>query len=341
MSAKHDLSLIRRAILIFLVLPFSLTSCKSTSGTVTATQLKDAAPTLPQPTEVKPPEPTAIPPTTTPEPTQVPTEETGPVALPAEPQHVEFQAEDGKNLVGYYYPAGVNPAPAVILMHWAGGDQRDWLAIAPWLQNRPEELATFPGWEAGIGAECREQLMGPWLDPSWFPPALKDVSFAIFTFDFRDFCESEAGLENPEGWLLDAVAAFKTVSGLPGVDPDQIVAIGASIGADAAPDGCSEFIVGGGVCLGGFSLSPGSYLGIPYDEVVTQLDEEEIPVWCLAAKGDPPSAFTCLSASGEHYQTTMYEGEEHGMMLIKPELVPNPLALILEFLEEAFGIETE
>ncbi len=162
MSAKHYCSLTGKAILIFLVLLLAMTGCKSTSATVTATQPEEAVPTQPPPTEAKPPEPTT-PPTAVPEPTQAPTEETGPVALPAEPQRVEFQAEDGKKLVGYYYPAAVNPAPAVILMHWAGGDERDWLAIAPWLQNRPQELAAFAGWADKIGADAKGRYVEHFL----------------------------------------------------------------------------------------------------------------------------------------------------------------------------------
>lgn len=43
-------------------------------------------------------------------------------ALPAAPQEVTITTEDGRALAGLYYPAKVNPAPIVVLMHWAGGD---------------------------------------------------------------------------------------------------------------------------------------------------------------------------------------------------------------------------
>jgi hypothetical protein len=264
-------------------------------------------------------------------------------ALSAEPQRVEFKVEDGKKLVGHYFPAAVNPAPAVILMHWAGGDQRDWLAIAPWLQNRPDELAEFTGWETTIGADCEPQRIGPWLDPSWFPIMPSSVSFGVFIFDFRDFCESEPGLNQPREWALDAEAAFTTVSELSGVDPHQIVAIGASIGADGAPDGCLLHNEKSITCLGGFSLSPGSYLDMIYADVVKDLDDDlippEVPVWCLAAEGDAPSSSACRSVTGDHYQTFLYDGSDHGMFLLVPGLDPDPMVLIQDFLEETLGIE--
>ncbi len=85
---------------------------------------KPPAPTLPteaptgQPTQL-PPEPTATQPPATQPSTQG---EKSPSGLSADPQRVEFQAEDGKKLVGYYYPSKYANAPIVILMHWVGGD---------------------------------------------------------------------------------------------------------------------------------------------------------------------------------------------------------------------------
>jgi dienelactone hydrolase len=260
---------------------------------------------------------------------------------------VEFQAEDGKKLIGHYYPGAHDPSPTVILMHWARGDQRDWLAIAPWLQNRPDELAAFTGWADAIGADCDEQMIVPWLDPSWFPPMPVDISFGVFTFDSRDFCESEVGLGDPSEWTLDALAAFTTVSELPGVDAQQIVAIGASIGADGAPDGCMIRYMEGETCLGAFSLSPGDYLYgehfmRDYASVVAELDGAvpPRPVWCLTTKGDAPSFKTCSSVTVDtKYRSFFFDGSQHGMFLLAPEYDPNPMVLIQDFLEETFGVE--
>jgi hypothetical protein len=254
-------------------------------------------------------EPTEVPPTGIPTPEGLP-------PLPPDPQKVEFQAEDGQVLMGTYYPAATNPAPTVVLMHWAPGDQNEWPAIAAWLQDR--------GLEVTPGAE-------PWLDSSWFPPMLEGQSFAVFMFTFRG-CDGGCSSYEPEGWLLDAKAAMKTASELDGVDPTRMVAIGASIGSDGAVDACGKG------CLGALSLSPGSYLGVPYDEAVAAVDGAGNPVWCLAAEGDAESAPTCRSASGDLYGVTIYPSSRHGMQLIDPEVEPGALGLILDFLKLAFGL---
>ncbi len=263
--------------------------------------------------------------------------------LAAFPMRIQFTAEDGQELVGHYFAAASNPAPTVILMHWAGGDQRDWLAIGPWLQNRQEELAESEGWEMAVGLDCAAQRTGPWLDPTWFPPMPDDVSFNVFFFDFRGFCESQPINGSTDDLVLDAKAAFAEVSLMDTTDPNRIVAIGASIGADGAPDGCLLHNQESDTCLGAFSLSPGSYLDMPYTDVVRDLDGSgvppAVPVWCLAAEGDVDSFGTCESVSGDLYQKFIYSNDDHGMMLIKPETDPNPLVLIQDFLEETFGVE--
>ena len=305
--------------LLTLVAVLALVVSSCTCGTETPpdtpgepTKSSEATSAPSEPTDA-PDEPTAEP--TEVVPTDVPTPE-GLPPLPPDPQKVEFQAEDGQVLMGTYYPGATNPAPTVVLMHWAPGDENEWLAIAAWLQNRGLEVA--PGG-------------GPWLDSSWFPPMLEAQSFAVFMFTFRG-CDGGCASFQPEGWLLDAKAAMKTASELDGVDPTRMVAIGASIGSDGAVDACGEG------CLGALSLSPGSYLGVPYDGAVAAVDGAEKPVWCLAAEGDAESAPTCQSASGDLYEVTIYPGSGHGMWLIDPEVEPSALGLILDFLKLAFGL---
>ena len=111
-----------------------------------------------------------------------------------------------------------------------------------------------------------------------------------------------------------------------------MVAIGASIGADGAVDACGDG------CLGAMSLSPGSYLLVPYDEAVAEIDGAGKPAWCLAAEGDAESAPACQSASGDHYRMVMYDGSDHGMMLIRPDTDPLTMELVLEFLKLALGL---
>lgn len=289
---------------------------------------------LPVPEEAtKPPEvvPTE-PPTSTP--TEPPAAPSKPLSgLAADPQRVEFQAEDGKNIVGYYYPSKYADAPIVILMHWAGGDLADWCEIAPWLQNRGDENPVKPERCANAGTNLPAGMAASWLDPSWFPAMNPDVSLAVFAFDFRGYGESDGGSGNE---TLDALAAFETAAGLEGVDATRMAALGASIGADGAPDGCLLYNqkVGSG-CVGAFALSPGSYLGMVYATTVNDL--APIPVWCLTAEEDVYSLTTCNSASGEHYRVQTYPGNAHGMVLIAPGLDPLPMILIQDFMELVFG----
>jgi hypothetical protein len=202
-------------------------------------------------------------------------------------------------------------------MHWAPGSQEDWNEIAFWLQNRD-----LGGSSSNVGQQT-------WLDPSWFPSLSENNSYAILTFNFRQG-------SNREQLLLDAQAAFETGRTLEGVDPNRMVSFGASIGADGAPDGCvwHNDNIGPG-CLGALSISPGSYLTVPYSEVVDRLGEQipPKPAWCFFASGDGEAEQACRSAVGDHYHFVEWQGGGwHGMQLIDPARDPNPLSLILEWL---------
>jgi len=263
-------------------------------------------------------------PDTAPDDMQATTEEAaaeGEPPLPPEPQQVPFLAADGYEQVGTYYPGQVNPGPLVILMHWAPGDQNDWAAIAPWLQNR------------GLPVPDAADTGLPWLDSSWFPALGEANSFGVFTFTFR-FCEGGCAEFDRDGWLNDAFGAYEAALQLPGVDPERIVIIGASIGADGAADACLEG------CLGALSLSPGDYLGIAYTEAVRAADEAGKPVWCLAAEGDSESHAACTTAEGSHYRSIIHPGSEHGMGLVEPDTYdPDTMQVILEFLDLTLGLQ--
>jgi len=246
--------------------------------------------------------------------------------LAPEAQDLTFQAADGQTLSGIFYPSAQPPAPMIVLMHWAPGNQYNYLAIAPWLQNRGSTPAPDPN---GVA----------WLDPSWFPTIPEGTSYNVFTFTFRG-CESGCksfDKASRQSWLLDAEAALEFASQQYGVDPQQVVSIGASIGADGAAAACftynTQHISG---CLGALSLSPAGYLTIPYPEEVDNLglSDPAIPAWCLYAEDDSAAATACTSASGDHYQSFAYTGGFHGMQLIQQDLEPNPLVLMLDFLAQ-------
>lgn len=294
---------------------------------------------------------------TEPSPTEAPTATTAAEPAPAAwasqfppldavPQDVEIPTADGRILAGRYYPAKVNPAPIVVLMHWAVGDMTDWRAIAPWLQNRLDEA-----YRAG-GLAKLAQIDGPWLDPSWFPAILPEASFGVLVFDYNGFGQS-ASSSNSDAWLQDSLAAVLFASTLEGADPNMIMAVGGSIGADGAVDGCylfNELVTAGeaqGECIGALSLSPGNTLtrDFTYTEALTALSEAEHLVFCLAAEGDPFSAETCLDAQSDFSTAFIYRGDAHGMMLVDPTMQPsqpavdaNALDLLLDLLAMATGL---
>lgn len=238
---------------------------------------------------------------------------------------MEFTTSDGRTLKGTYFPASFSPAPMVVLMHWAPGDQRDMRELAFWLQNRG--FSDYP---------TENPPSEAWLNPDWFPQLGEERSYGVFTFTF-DGCEGSCKNFDREKWLLDAQAAVQTASTLEGVDPARIVTIGASIGADGAADGCiylnSEYP---GSCQGAFSLSPGDYLTLSYADVVEQL-HSSVPsaiTYCLYGRGDAESAAVCQPLpESDAGKTVAYEANFHGMMLVQPNLDHDTLALMIEFLD--------
>ena len=132
---------------------------------------------------------------------------------------------------------------------------------------------------------------------------------------------------DPAGWLKDAKAAFETAQKQTCANSSKIVNIGASIGADGAVDACGD------ACLGAVSLSPGSYLGIPYSQAAKELDAKNKKVLCIAGLGDKESAPICQSISGTNFTVKISSTSNHGMALIQKDLDVKTLNEILAFLE--------
>jgi len=299
-----------------------LASACGPGGATTAAPSGSQPPAAPSDTQAPP---------TVPPPTPSPT-----IPPKPEPTRVEFQAEDGRALVGYFYPSPYPNAPVVVLMHMMGFTQADWvkLGLVAWLQNWPS---------SGGGG-----MFAPALQTSIYPPMPQGISFAVFTFDYRGMGESLPEMPNSmtssefdqwiAGWLMDSKAAYEKAMTMPGVDPTSMAGIGASIGADGVVDAC----VAG--CLGALSLSPGDYLNVKYTDAVKAVDDAGKPVWCIAHEKDKPSANACKAASGEHYKSIIYTegGEEygtHGMMFLMPEYAPPDIGqVILDWILLTFKI---
>lgn len=250
-------------------------------------------------------------------------------AIPVDVQVVEFTSTDGTVLQGAYYPPEIGPAPVVVLMHQYPLDhETEWFAIAPWLQNRGLAESVLPG-----------DL--PWGNPLWFPAVPDDLDVGVFVFTFRGCQEGcqNAGLSRAEGaiWAEDARAALLYAANLPGADSERIVAVGTSIGADGAVDGCWLAEEDGLQCAGAMSWSPGSYLMMPYDETVGYLTESGVLVRCFAGEGDIQSAETCRSYSGDGYEIEIDPSGNHGIALVDPDLEIATLNLLLDFLNQTVG----
>ena len=166
-----------------------------------------------------------------------------------------------------------------------------------------------------------------------------DLSFAVFTFDFRGHGESLPADIIPDGYqahanefLMDARAAYQVARQMPNVDSSKIIGLGASIGGDAVVDTCNEG------CVGAFSISPGSWLNIDYGQVVRTLIAAGKPVRCMYSVNDPPTPVTCWSVPpNKDYKIFGYLGKKHGMTFV---VLPRKMeadfgANLLDFLMEA------
>lgn len=245
------------------------------------------------------------------------------VIYPPEPRDVTFEAEDGQRLQGVYYPSGESLAPVVVLMHWTRGDQSEWDAVARWLQNRGTLAGVSPGQQ-------------PWTNPGWFPAMPEPLAPAVFTFTFRGCDGGCSGFPSAD-WLLDARAAMEAASQLEGVDRHRVLAVGASIGADGAVDGCAWMNrEHPGDCLGAFALSPGSYLTVPYPEAARELLGGDSPaeLWCLFAERDNAARETCQSVPDANVVNYGYT-DLHGFELITQDLDPDVLVKLVQFLEDS------
>jgi hypothetical protein len=256
-----------------------------------------------------------------------PTETYTPVFIPnPSPVRHTFTAEDGRQLVGYFYSAWKPNAPVVVLMHQFDGNQAMWQEspIIKWLQNWPVPFNAAPPTPSANGL---------------LPVMPAELSFAVFTFDFRGHGESLPADIIPDGYsahagefLMDARAAYQFARQMPGVDPSKVIGLGASIGGDAAVDTCSEG------CVGVFSISPGSWLNVEFGSAVRALIAEKKEVRCVYSVNDPPAPATCLSVvPGEYYRILGYPGKKHGMTFV---VLPRKMEAgfgdhLLEFLMEA------
>ena len=311
----------RNLILTLLLLIIFLTACAAPAIEQPQVTLGPDATQIPRPTQTLLPQRTSRPTVTIqPSPTAASALAIPDILSPA-PMRISFQTPDGVVLRGYFYPAAQKNAPVVVMMHQNEGDQTMWgsenSGFIPWLQNWP----TYDGSPATPSAGGILPLLNPTL------------TFNVLTFDFRGHGESAGEMAQADFsiYLIDARAAYEAARSLPHVDPNRIVGIGTSIGADAVVNACGEN------CRGAFSISPGSWLSEDYAQSAAQLIAQGKPVRCMYAANDGPSPATCWSvAPGEYYQIFTYPGVKHGMAFFVPRKMEADFGKnIIEFLDEA------
>lgn len=282
--------------------------------------------TAPPPTDAPEATVTDAPATATNEP---PTPEPLPV-LPATPQRIEFQSEDGRMLVGTYYPASISPAPIAVLMHEGLAERSQMEPLALWLQNRPDEISEGPTGQVAY---------------DWMPNFPEEIgSVAVFAFDLRGHGESEGPMHSDGqeiDYTMDVRAAIAQAKTFEGVDPEQVLSIGASMFADAALNGCIALDgtailpdQPGNGCVGVLSLSPFAFSGVPYDQAADAfLSTPPQPVvWCLHSTDDYQPE-TCAAIDGkEHARAQIYPGAIHGVSLLQPGFDPDVGQLLVDFL---------
>lgn len=156
---------------------------------------------------------------------------------------------------------------------------------------------------------------------------------ALMAIDFPGHGESD-GPYSDDIALSTARDALSVFRGFEGVNANRIVIIGASIGADAAVDECFDG------CVGAVTVSPGGWLGIPYNEALEAMrSSNDRPILCIASEDDAPSPETCVGGQEvelHDYRVHLYEGSAHGNQLFyEEELAPEPpiMTLIITWLD--------
>ena len=199
-------------------------------------------------------------------------------------------AADGTALQARYYAPSRRPAPAALLIHQAGGSQQDWASL---------------------------------VEP------LHSAGYAVMTFDLR----GHGGSGGQASWAqtsADMQAALALLSQLPGVDPSQIVTIGASVGANLALNGCAD-LVG---CAAAVLLSPGlDYYGLATAGAMPRLGSR--PLLIAASENDANNPadsmmLDSLATSGDH-QLIVFPAAGHGtqMLAAQPDLIARIVAWLV------------
>lgn len=209
-------------------------------------------------------------------------------------QVVEVAAADGLTLIGDYYAAGDEAAPAVLLMHMYGSERGAWNPVIP---------------------------------------TLSEAGYAVLAVDLRGFGDT-GGDEDFVAAQGDVQTWLDWLRQQPGVRPDAVSIMGASVGANLALVGCAN----DEACVTAIALSPGLDFYNVMPEMAVSEGLRRRAVLLVASHGDTESAEgvrqMTASARGE-INTRIFAGVAHGTSLFGSRRVYDRLLnLIVSWLDE-------
>jgi len=196
-------------------------------------------------------------------------------------RNVTFVSTDGTSLAGLFYEAFNPPTPGVVLVHMMGRSKDEWSPTAERLQ------------EAGI---------------------------TVLAMDLRGHGSSGGNGAMLAPMVGDVQAAVQWLSARPGVRPDALAVVGASLGANLAAIAAAGVATVRGVAL----ISPSlDYRGVRIDATVMRKIGNR-PVWLAASTDDPYALRTVKElATGSGAREQRLSGARaHGTALLgaDPEL---------------------
>jgi pimeloyl-ACP methyl ester carboxylesterase len=229
-------------------------------------------------------------------------------------QKVSFLTDDGVLIVGTYYapasPHQKTATHAVILLHMLGRNRNDWNTFASSLSNNSNSDAVLSIDLRGHGESINQN--GSTISYQSFSPA-----------DYNKM-------------VLDVKAAKHFLVTQKNIGPNNIVIVGASIGANvalkyAASDPSIRTVV---------LLSPGlNYMGVTTSDSIRKYDN---PVYIAAGgkdliAGSDPQILCGMINCGNHLKVYQ-NSNSHGTDMLPDPLLNPPLSkLIISWLSVAFG----
>ncbi len=187
---------------------------------------------------------------------------------------VDLSTSDGVSVKGTYYQPLGVNAPGVVLLHMLGRHREDWDAFARHLQ---------------------------------------DAGYGVIAIDLRGHGQS-GGKREWSKMTQDAATAVAFIRSQTEIDPDRIVIVGASIGANIAINAGAHDPKVVGVAL----LSPGlNYRGVKTEDAVIQYHDR--PLFIAASSEDRYAAESSQQldalAQGPH-QLLILENQGHGTEML-------------------------